>query len=289
MRLGAMQLHRPRQWGALLAGLPVYEQLELDRFWAARLPDSREGTRWSHILQTWRGLPADRSGSENGDCTARLCSSRAPWATSSARIFRWSRKNALYRPPTLLDHKAALFRICAALADLFAARFDVLLYDLTSTYFESDPPTTRSDKRRHATAATSAADCRPGGHRADFVTRRVFHSPTRSSGNTSDKTTLRAFLARIEAQYGTGAPDLGDGSGIPTEDALAGCARPIRPFLSGGEPQGRSTSWRRGSSACPGRPCGRVDVKLLAKRRALPCWPRAAPASTRSAAMRRRS
>ena len=36
---------------------------------------------------------------------------------------------------------------------LFDARFDVLLYDLTSTYFESDPPF--DDKRRSATAATS--------------------------------------------------------------------------------------------------------------------------------------
>ena len=52
VRLDAMQLHRPRQWGACWLACHLYEQLELDHFWQARLPDSREGTRWRHILQT---------------------------------------------------------------------------------------------------------------------------------------------------------------------------------------------------------------------------------------------
>ena len=52
VRPAAMQLHRPRQWGACWLACTVYEQLALDRFWAARLPDSREGTCWRQILQT---------------------------------------------------------------------------------------------------------------------------------------------------------------------------------------------------------------------------------------------
>src|SRR6516165_7186699 len=46
VRLDAMELHRPRQWGACWLACQLYEQLELDRFWAPRLPDSREGTSW---------------------------------------------------------------------------------------------------------------------------------------------------------------------------------------------------------------------------------------------------
>lgn len=49
VRLGAMELHRPRQWGACWLACHLYEELALDEFWAARLPDSREGTRWRHI------------------------------------------------------------------------------------------------------------------------------------------------------------------------------------------------------------------------------------------------
>src|SRR5215472_6287451 len=52
VRLDAMELHRPRQWGACWLACGLYEQLELDRFWSARLPDSRKGTQWRHILQT---------------------------------------------------------------------------------------------------------------------------------------------------------------------------------------------------------------------------------------------
>ena len=42
VRLDAMELHRPRQWGACWLAATLYEQLGLDRFWADRLPASRE-------------------------------------------------------------------------------------------------------------------------------------------------------------------------------------------------------------------------------------------------------
>jgi hypothetical protein len=52
VRLDAMELHRPRQWGACWLACHLYRQLGLDEFWEARLQDSREGTRWRDILQT---------------------------------------------------------------------------------------------------------------------------------------------------------------------------------------------------------------------------------------------
>jgi len=52
VRLEAMELHRPRQWGACWLACHLYEQLQLDRFFAPLLPNSREGTIWQHILQT---------------------------------------------------------------------------------------------------------------------------------------------------------------------------------------------------------------------------------------------
>ena len=52
VRLKEFELHRARQWGACWLGCELYEQLGLDEFWAGRLPDSREGTCWRHILQT---------------------------------------------------------------------------------------------------------------------------------------------------------------------------------------------------------------------------------------------
>jgi hypothetical protein len=52
VRLDGMKLHRPRQWGACWLACHIYEQLQLDRFFAPLLPNSREGTSWQHILQT---------------------------------------------------------------------------------------------------------------------------------------------------------------------------------------------------------------------------------------------
>jgi hypothetical protein len=40
VRLDAMELHRPRQWGACWLACHLYKKLELDRFWSERLPDS---------------------------------------------------------------------------------------------------------------------------------------------------------------------------------------------------------------------------------------------------------
>lgn len=51
IRLDALALHRPRQWGACWLACELYEQLGLDRFWQQRLSPSRKGTRWDLILQ----------------------------------------------------------------------------------------------------------------------------------------------------------------------------------------------------------------------------------------------
>ena len=61
VRLDAMELHRPRQWGACWLARLLYEQLGLDRFWSTRLPDSHKGTQWRHNLADAGVLPADRS------------------------------------------------------------------------------------------------------------------------------------------------------------------------------------------------------------------------------------
>jgi hypothetical protein len=46
LKLKSMQLHRPRQWGACWLALTLWQTLDLDVFWAERLPPSRKGTRW---------------------------------------------------------------------------------------------------------------------------------------------------------------------------------------------------------------------------------------------------
>ena len=64
LRLTEMRLRRPRQWGACwLAGV-LWRELQLDRFWAERLPRSRKGTRWDDVLQVLVAYRLIAPGSE---------------------------------------------------------------------------------------------------------------------------------------------------------------------------------------------------------------------------------
>ena len=267
VRLGAMQLHRPRQWGACWLACQLYEQLELDRFWAPRLPDSREGTRWRHVLQTLVCYRLIDPGSE-----WRL---HRQWFEQSAMADLLGAddalvgKDRLYRClDKILAHKEALFsHLRGRWQDLFGASFEVLLYDLTSTYFESPPPEDETDKRRHGYRRDKRADCVQVVI-ALIVTPEGFPLAYEVlPGNTADSTTLRAFLHRIEAQYGRAQRIWVMDRGIPTEAVLSEMrqAEPPVSYLAG-TPKGRLT---RMEQALLGEPWQAVrpgvEVKLLSE------------------------
>src|SRR5208337_4391233 len=239
IRLGAMQLHRPRQWGACWLACQLYEQLALDRFWAARLPDSREGTCWSHILETLVCHRLIDPGSEWR--LHRLWFEQSAMGDLLGEDFALVEKNALYRClDKLVEHKSALFtHLRRRWQDLFGARFDVLLYDLTSTYFESDPPSDDSDKRRHGYSRDKRSDCVQVGHRADRDARRIsarLRSSPRQHLRQDDAARL-PFEDRGAVRQGPA--HLGDGPRHPHRRG-AGRNAAIRSArrLSGGNPQG---------------------------------------------------
>ena len=290
VRLDAMELHRPRQWGACWLACHLYEQLELDRFFAPLLPDSREGTNWQHILQTLVCYRLIDPGSE-----WRL---HRQWFEQSAMAdllgedYALVAKNALYRClDKLLPHKAALFsHLRARWQDLFAAKFDVLLYDLTSTYFESPPPDDEADKRRHGYSRDKRNDCvqvvialivTPDGFPLGYEVL---------PGNTSDKTTLRDMLQKIEAQYGKANRIWVMDRGIPTEEVLAEmrAADPPVSYLVG-TPKGRLSKLERHLVALPWQAVREgVDVKLMAQEQELYVLAQSHARINKERAMRRR-
>ena len=121
----------------------------------------------------------------------------------------------------LLEHKTALFdHLTQRWKDLFNAKFDVLLYDLTSSYFESDPPFGEEDKRKFGYSRDKRSDCVQVVI-ALIVTPEGFPLAYEvMPGNTSDKTTLKAFLEKIEKQYGKAQRIWVMDRGIPTEKTL---------------------------------------------------------------------
>jgi hypothetical protein len=157
IRLKDVELRRPRQWGACWLACELYEQLGLDRFWAERLAPSRKGTRWDLIAEALCGYRLLDPGSE-----WRL---HRHWYEKSAMGellgagFELAESHKLYEClDRLIEHKEALFaHLTQRWKDLFNAKFDVLLYDLTSTYFESDPPFPEATNVSTATAGTSGS------------------------------------------------------------------------------------------------------------------------------------
>jgi transposase len=265
VRLGAMRLEHPRQWGACWLALRLWEFLELDAFWRERLPPSREGTSWHHLLQVLCAYRLIDPGSE-----WRL---HRQWFHTSAlgdllgEDFALVAKDNPYRClDRLLEHQAALFTFLQARwRDLFGATFDVLLYDLTSTYFESDPPFPEGDKRQFGYSRDKRSDCVQVVI-ALVVTPEGFPLAYEvMAGNTADKTTLRAFLAKIEKQYGQARRTWVMDRGIPTEDVLTEMRQsdpPVQYVV--GTPKGRLNALEAKLTALPwqqARPA--VQVKLL--------------------------
>ena len=64
LRLSDLRLHRPRQWGACWLAGQLWRELQLDRFWAERLPASRKRTRWDQVLQVLVAYRLIEPGSE---------------------------------------------------------------------------------------------------------------------------------------------------------------------------------------------------------------------------------
>jgi transposase len=176
-------------------------------------------------------------------------------------------KNALYRClDKLLSHKAELFsHLRQRWQDLFAAGFEVLLYDLTSTYFESAPPEDEKDKRRYGYSRDKRSDCVQVVI-ALIVTPEGFPLAYEVlPGNTADCTTLRAFLRKIEAQYGKADRIWVMDRGIPTEQVLAEMrqADPPISYLVG-TPKGRLSKLEKALLVLPWQTVrDGVDVKLL--------------------------
>jgi hypothetical protein len=291
VRLSALRLRRPRQWGACWLAGRLWRELQLDRFWADRLAPSRKGTRWDQIVQVLAAYRLIAPGSE-----WRL---HREWFGNSAMAdllgadFGLAEAHKLYAcHDRLLKHKDALFsHLVERWRDLFNASFDVLLYDLTSTYFEinaSDLP--EGDKRRHGYSRDKRPDC-PQLVIALVVTPEGLPLAYEVlPGNTADCKTLRMFLAKIEGRYGKARRVWVMDRGVPTEAVLAQMRDgdpPVQYLV--GTPKGRLNRLEKHLLDKPWQEAREgVQVKLLAQDGELYVFAQSADRVTKERAMRQR-
>jgi len=290
VRLEAMELCRPRQFGACWLACHLYEQLALDQFWKDRLPDSREGTCWRHVLQTLVCYRLIDPGSEWR--LHRLWFDQSAMGDLLGEDYALVEKNALYRClDKVLEHKPALFsHLTERWQGLFGARFDVLLYDLTSTYFESSQPADENDKRRYGYSRDKRSDC------VQVVIALVVSAEGFPlayevlAGNTSDRTTLKEFLNKIETQYGKAERIWVMDRGIPTEAVLTEMRQSTPPvYYLVGTPKGRLSQLEQKLLALPFTPVrSGIEVKLLAQEQELYVLANSHQRIDKERAMRRR-
>jgi transposase len=233
VRLDQVRLERTRRFGECFLGLELWKRLELDRFcesWLDRAEESVE-VPWSRIAALL--------------AINRLCAPGSELAIEQ----RWYPATALddllgiqagkvndtrlYRClDRLLPHKTKLERhLRQRYGELFAAEFDVLLYDLTSSYVEGaaekDPLLQRGYSRDHR------PDCKQVVIALIVNVEGFPLSYETFDGDRSDVTTLEAVLRMVERKYGRARRVWVFDRGIVSEENLAALRKRGGQYLVG--------------------------------------------------------
>lgn len=218
LRLSEMRLERPRRFGDCWLGCRLWQELGLEEFWNGQLGGERGGVPWAKVLQV---LAINRLVDPGSEFMVHR-----QWYLSSVLDellgcdYSVAAKDRLYRClDRILPHKDELCRhLTRRWKTLFDARFDVLLYDLTSTYFEGSGQ--NIPKARHGYSRDGRGDCRQVVIALVVTTDGLPLAYEVLAGNTSDKTTLAMFLEKIQSIYGQARRVWVMDRGIPTKATL---------------------------------------------------------------------
>jgi transposase len=263
VRMNEMVLRRPRAFGDCWLGCELWRQLQLDDFWCKHLGEGKEQIPWAQVLQLLVVNRLIDPGSEfrvHRHWFDRTAMDQLLGVDESVAA-----KDRLYRClDHLLEHKDELFRhLQSRWKDLFAADFDVLLYDLTSTYFEGlcqDNP-----KAKHGYSRDGRGDCRQVVIALVVTPQGLPLAYEVMPGNTSDRATLRTFLDKIESLYGKARRTWVMDRGIPSEELLAQMRAEGVDYLVG-TPRGQLSKLEADLAGLPWQKVrDDVQVKLLAK------------------------
>jgi transposase len=284
--LSSLVLRRPRAFGACWIGCKVFEQLGLREFWQEALGEDAGAVPWAKVVEL---LAVNRLIAPRSELSIHEKwfpqSAMAALLDSDARV---AEKDRLYRAlDRIVEHKAALEKhLAARWRDLFGASFDVLLYDLTSTYFEGQaeevPKAQRGYSRDHR------PDCKqvilalvvtPEGFPLSY---EVF------DGKRADVTTLQEMLDLVEARHGHARRIWVFDRGIVSEENLETLRRRGGSYLVGTprsslkayEAKLLDGDWQSVSAE--------VQVQLIAQEKETYVLARSAPRAHKEKAMRGR-
>jgi len=217
--LSRVRVERLRRFGDVYLALALWKRLRLDEFFAENMEPGREEIPWATMAAV--------------HAVARLCEPSSDLAIAESFFGKTalddllavpSEKvydNRLYRAlDAMLPLREQLFtHLRKVYGELFDARFDVLLYDITSTYFEGQAK--HNDKARRGYSRDSRPDC-------EQVTIGLVVTPEQLplayevfDGNRNDATTLSDMFDLMETRYGKSRRTWVLDRGFVSEDNLA--------------------------------------------------------------------
>jgi hypothetical protein len=266
VRLSEMELRRARAFGDCWLGCELWRQLGLEEFWQERLEEKvqRETVDWEKVL---RLLVINRLIDPGSEFRVhRQWFDRSAMGELLGEDFAVAEKDRLYRClDRILEHKQELFvHLRHKWADLFGAEFEVLLYDLTTTYIEGEGE--QIPKARYGYSRDQRFDCKQVVI-ALVITPEGFPLAYEVlEGNTSDRSTLPGFLERIENSYGKARRVWVMDRGIPTEEVLAVMRQQRDTFYLVGTSRGKIQQYERQWLELPWQKVrDSVAVKLFAQ------------------------
>lgn len=229
--LNKVRLERSRQFGNCYVGLELWKQLELDRFYEELVDEEPADVAWSRIaaLLAINRLcePSSELSVEERWYPATALDDLLGIAEGKVNDTR------LYRClDHLIPHKTKLERhLRQRYGELFAATFDVLLYDLTSSYVEGEAE--KNPMMRRGYSRDHRGDCKQVVI-ALIVNEDGFPlSYETFDGNRADVTTLETVIRMVERKYGKARRVWVFDRGIISEDNLKALRKRDGQYLVG--------------------------------------------------------
>src|SRR3954447_26728511 len=226
-----VRLERTRQFGACYLGLELWRRLELDRFFEQAVDDDPADVPWSRVAALLAINRLCAPGSE-----LAIEQRWYPWTALDDLLGIEEGKindTRLYRClDRILRHKTKLERhLKERYGELFGAEFDVLLYDVTSTYVEGaaegNPMMRRGYSRDHR------SDCEQIVIALIVNSQGFPFSYETFDGNRADVSTMETILRMVERKYGKARRIWVFDRGIVSEDNLAAIRKRGGQYLVG--------------------------------------------------------
>jgi hypothetical protein len=242
VRLRRIRLERGRTFGDVWLGWTLWRALRLDEVLARLLPEGREAVPWATMaaVLVLARLCEPSSELHIAEDWYRRTALEDLLALPAARV----NDDRLYRAlDHLLAHKRALEQhLVARLGELFALDYDLLLYDVTSTYFEGqatgNPLAQRGHSRDHRPDCKQVCVALVVSREGMPVGYELF------AGNRTDVTTVEEIVEAMEARYGLAHRIWVMDRGMTSADNLTWLREGGRRYLVG-TPKSELRKWAR--------------------------------------------